>query len=398
MLYKLDGGIDHLLLDEVQDTAPEQWRIAHRLTEEFFAGLGARAEDGAPNRSFFAVGDPKQSIYSFQGADPDEFAPLARPDGRPRVGEDWRDVTLDVSFRSTAPVLALVDAVFADAAGAERRRRRARRCSISRTGWAMPAGSSCGRWRRCRTPPEVAALDGAGRRTTRCARRRSAWRTASPPGSRPRSRAARAMSSQGRPLEAGDVLVLVRRRDEFATSLVRALKAKGVPVAGLDRLELTEQAAVQDLLAACDAVLLPEDDLAVACVLTSPLGGLTDESLMDLALGRARPAMERAAGPRTRSGRIGRRRGASCRRCCARADHVTPHALLAEALGPLGGRAAAAGAARAGGGGAVGRAAQRGARLYRAARAVAAGVRALAPPLRRRRSSGRPGAPAARSG
>ena len=74
VLYKLDGGIDHILLDEVQDTAPEQWQIAHRLTEEFFAGLGARIEDGAPNRSFFAVGDPKQSIYSFQGADPDEFS------------------------------------------------------------------------------------------------------------------------------------------------------------------------------------------------------------------------------------------------------------------------------------------------------------------------------------
>ena len=116
VLYKLDGGIDHLLLDEVQDTAPEQWHIAHRLTDEFFAGLGARPGSEAPDRTFFAVGDPKQSIYSFQGADRDEFT-RSRIQLAERVGgsgQRWESVTLDVSFRSTAPVLALVDAVFAD--------------------------------------------------------------------------------------------------------------------------------------------------------------------------------------------------------------------------------------------------------------------------------------------
>ena len=69
VLYKLDGGLDHLLLDEVQDTAPAQWRIAHALTAEFFAGEGARDTE----RTVFAVGDRKQSIYSFQGADIEEF-------------------------------------------------------------------------------------------------------------------------------------------------------------------------------------------------------------------------------------------------------------------------------------------------------------------------------------
>ena len=117
VLYKLDGGIDHLLLDEVQDTAPQQWRIAHTLTEEFFAGLGARDT----GRTFFAVGDPKQSIYSFQGADPEEFI-RSRGAMATRVSDAgliWRDVALDVSFRSTVPVLALVDAVFRDVTAAD---------------------------------------------------------------------------------------------------------------------------------------------------------------------------------------------------------------------------------------------------------------------------------------
>ncbi len=123
VLYKLDGGIDHVLLDEVQDTAPAQWRIADSLTAEFFAGTGARnaARDGAAGRrSVFAVGDRKQSIYSFQGAEPEEFD-LWRGVWRERVrsaGETWRDVELDVSFRSTTPVLELVDAVFCDPAAA----------------------------------------------------------------------------------------------------------------------------------------------------------------------------------------------------------------------------------------------------------------------------------------
>ena len=133
--------------------------------------------------------------------------------------------------------------------------------------------------------------------------------------------------------------MLVRRRNDFAARLVRALKARGVPVAGLDRLVLTEQPAVQDLLALCDALLLPEDDLSLACVLTSPLGGLSDDE-PDGAGGRARPARcgTRCATARA-SGPTGRAAWRVPVRAAGRADYATPHALLAEALGPLGGRA-----------------------------------------------------------
>ena len=131
-------------------------------------------------------------------------------------------------------------------------------------------------------------------------------------------------------------MVLVRRRTDFARNLVRALKARGVPVAGLDRLELTEQLAVQDVLAAFDALLLPQDDLAVACVLTSPLGGLTDDSLMALALG-GRPlwdALRDRAGERAEW----RSPGRSSRRCWrGRLRHAARAAV--GGAGPLGGRA-----------------------------------------------------------
>ncbi len=336
VLYKLDGGLDHLLLDEVQDTSPEQWRIAHVLTEEFFAGLG-RAEEQQP-RTFFAVGDPKQSIYSFQGADPDEFG-RSHEQMAQRVrdaGQEWRDVPLDVSFRSTAPVLDLVDAVFADPAAAH---------GVAPPGtlhhFANRAGDA-GRVELWPLQPRPAP------------REREAWEVAERNEEQPTAQQALAtelarwikgqlsegvlLPSQGRPLEAGDVLVLVQRRGTFAPALVRALKVAGVPVAGLDRLALREQLAVQDLLALCDALLLPGDDLQLACVLTSPLGNLSDDSLMDLALGRPGSLWEAL---RTRAPE--RRAWGDALRFLdtlhARADFATPHALLSEALGPLGGRA-----------------------------------------------------------
>ncbi len=342
VLYKLDGGIDHLLLDEVQDTAPEQWQIAHRLTEEFFAGQGARAEQvenkGAPARTFFAVGDPKQSIYSFQGADPEEFGRSHDRMAR-RVGgssQEWRDVTLDVSFRSTKPVLDLVDAVFADPVAARGVAEDAPLHHFAdRAGFAgqvelwpltpLPEEEQAAPWT---VPDRNMGLVSAPQRLADALARYIDGEL----------RDGVRLQSRDRPLQAGDVLVLVRRRDAFARALVRSLKARGVPVAGLDRLVLTEQAAVQDMLSACDAVLLPEDDLAVACVLTSPLGGLTDESLMRLAMERTGTLWE-ALRDRAGEREVWRQAWTFLSTLQSRADHVTPHALLSEALGPLGGRA-----------------------------------------------------------
>ena len=69
--------------------------------------------------------------------------------------------------------------------------------------------------------------------------------------------------------------MLVRQRGPLFEAIIRALKDRGVPVAGADRLVLTEHIAVMDLIALADALLLPEDDLALATVLKSPLFGLT---------------------------------------------------------------------------------------------------------------------------
>src|SRR6185503_11079453 len=146
------------------------------------------------------------------------------------------------------------------------------------------------------------------------------------------------LESKGRSLAPGDVMVLVRRRNDFGRGLVRALKSLGVPVAGLDRLMLTEQPAVQDLTALADSLLLPQDDLTFACLLTSPLGNLSDDSLADLAIGRGGPLWE-ALRARHEERPEWRAAWSFFAALLARVDYVPPYALLAEALGPLGGRA-----------------------------------------------------------
>ncbi len=335
VLFKLDGGLDHLLIDEMQDTAPAQWRIADALSGEFFAGEGARAG----RRTVFAVGDRKQSIYSFQGADPAGFDDWAAR-LRARVqdaGETWREVTLDVSFRSTAPVLALVDAVFAAANAADGVLVPGR--SLRHYADRAAHAGSVELWPLA--PPEQAADPGPWTLPETYAREVSApqrladalagWIGDQVGGGV-------VLESRGRALAPGDVLVLVRRRGAFANALVRALKARGVPVAGLDRLVLTDQPAAADLLALCDALLLPEDDLAFACLLTSPLGGLDDASLMDLAVGRTGPLWQSLRGRAAERAEWGAAWDFFAA-LLARVDYAAPHELLAEALGRLGGRA-----------------------------------------------------------
>jgi ATP-dependent helicase/nuclease subunit A len=132
-------------------------------------------------------------------------------------------------------------------------------------------------------------------------------------------------------------MVLVRRRTPFIAALVRALRDREVPVAGVDRMRLTEQIAVEDMIALGNFLLLPEDDLTLATVLKGPLFGFDEDRLFALAYDRG-----------GRLWRELRRRGdehplyAQARdtltELLRRADFVPPYELFAEVLGPLGGR------------------------------------------------------------
>ena len=337
VLFKLDGGLDHVLIDEAQDTNPEQWSIVEKLTEEFFAGIGA--SEGI-DRTAFAVGDVKQSIFSFQRADPEGF--LEMRDlfaGRAAAAaKGWRSVGLDMSFRSTKAVLDVVDTVFNGSVAGE---------GVLETG---PDGASRPLGHRAHRsgqagkvtlwPPEMPLDDDDDARI--------GWE---PPvrqreSDEPRRRLAdkiadriahwldsgEVLPSKARPLRPGDIMVLVRRRGRFVGELVRALKSREIAVAGVDRMVLTDQLAVMDLVAFGQFLLLPEDDLTLATVLKGPLFGLDDEDLFDLCWDRGDTSLWRVLEVRA----VDRPHYAAAfdelSSWLSRADFTPPYELYAELL------------------------------------------------------------------
>ncbi len=324
--YKLDQRTDHILVDEAQDTNVNQWRIVAALAGEFFAGDGARQ---GVLRTIFTVGDYKQAIFGFQGTDPQAFnaAEIAFTRMAGEHDEPITRLSLDRSFRSTPPVLAVVDQLIAH---------------LGAAAFGLPddvplhEAAKKGPGRVLLWPPvsaieadEIAAgeegwLDDATRLfADKLARQVKAWIDAAP-----------WISTKGRPLRPEDVMILVRKRGELAALLVARLHAHGVPVAGIDRLRLDAPLAVKDLLAAARFALQPGDDLNLASLLVSPLFGLTQQHLFDVAfdrrVGLLAALTANAAFTQTRDdlGRI-----------LAAADLVTPYRFFEELLsGPLDGR------------------------------------------------------------
>lgn len=282
ILYKLDHQIDHILVDEAQDTNRDQWAVVETLAAEFFSGESAREIE----RTVFAVGDVKQSIFSFQRADPAEFLRAQRRIfGRAHEAtRTAQTVPLNVSFRSGEAVLALVDQVFADDGRAT--------AGLSfdgetiRHGFQRKGHGGCVELWPLEAPSALVSEETDGwqlplhQETRDDAEQRAAWKIADHIA---RSIGSRNLPAKGRPVRAGDNLILVRRRSAFVDHLIRGLKSHGVPVSGRDRMSLVDELPVMDLLVLAQFALLPDDDLALATVLKGPFVGLDDDALFDLA-------------------------------------------------------------------------------------------------------------------
>src|SRR5690606_23350558 len=280
--YKLDRGIDHILIDEAQDTSPAQWDIVRKLAEEFFAGHGAR--DGV-QRTIFAVGDEKQSIYSFQGAEPAAFSEtgFAFEQVVPRNGGRFERIKLERSFRSTEDVLQAVDIVFG-------------RPEVARgvTYYPEPVKHKA---IRENAPGYVEVWSPLSPITVE---EPDDWTQAVDHASAPAVRLAEVIADRikrwldtgdvlegkQRKIRAGDIMVLVRKRDRFVHALSRALKNRKIAVSGADRLRLTSHIAIKDLVALGRFLVQPHDDLSLAAVLKSPIFKLDETALFELAYGR----------------------------------------------------------------------------------------------------------------
>ena len=282
--YKLDATLSHALIDEAQDTSPRQWDMIRGLTSEYFAGEGAKETD----RTLFIVGDEKQSIYSFQGAEPARFIAEGAwlKQAAEAVGLPFEKPGLSVSFRSAPQILAAVDQAFdaeAAASGTETKFQAPdgarpfshyQRHQAARVG--MPGCVEL--WPPVPMPSKVeegSIFDPVDQRPWGSAIDRLAATLARDI----RDRIARgdAVWEEGkdgfrqRPVTPGDIAILVwRRTGGFFEEMIRQLKLQGVPVAGADRMVLRDQTAVKDMLALARFALTPGDDLALAEVLKSP--------------------------------------------------------------------------------------------------------------------------------
>jgi ATP-dependent helicase/nuclease subunit A len=278
VLYRLDGGIDNILVDEAQDTSPEQWRLIEALASELIAGEGANARE----RTLFVVGDKKQSIYSFQGADVAAFDRMRGHFGaRLAGGLGLSERLLEHSFRSSRAILDVVDATFtpdqAKALGGPVHHLAFNRDLPGRVDiWPViekDAKEEPGPWYEpvdTRHPEDPQVM--LARKIAEWVRDRVNAGDQIPQADKP-----------PRPIHYGDFLILVQRRSPLFHEIIRACKALDLPIAGADRLKLGGELAVKDLSALLAFLDTPEDDLSLAAVLRSPLCGWTEAELFRLA-------------------------------------------------------------------------------------------------------------------
>ena len=276
VLFKIDTGLEHILVDEAQDTSPAQWRVIRALADEFFVGDSEREIA----RTLFAVGDEKQSIFSFQGADPTQFDAQFQHFKRAidEINGQLTYVPLTVSRRSTPQVLKFVDLVFATP---ERRAGvSAQDHAVEHKAFRAGEPGHVELW-PVEVPPEPEEdLD------PWATPEKGAQEASTGPAilaERMSAKIAELLDDKTQNISAGDILILVRTRSGFVEEMTRALKSRQIAVAGADRMVLLEQIAIMDILAALDVTLNREDDLSLAIVLRSPLGGLSEEALYELA-------------------------------------------------------------------------------------------------------------------
>lgn len=342
--YKLDRRTDHILVDESQDTNRDQWEIVQALAGEFFSG---QSQVERRHRTIFMVGDFKQAIFRFQGTDPKEFdravkwvgdhANALRETAREQelewIPPEFRQLSIEASFRSAPAVLDVVDAVIEEVGsrnmGLETEPPRHRAHFSTRPGvvelwkpFAVDTGNDEDEGDEGWLGEEARLYASALARQVR------RWLDEAP-----------ILASTKRPLSPGDVLILVRSRTELASLIVARLFEEGVPVAGIDRLHLQEPLAVRDLLAALAFAAQPLDDLNLANLLVSPLVGLNQELLLELAYGRGGLPLWQRLGELADQRPEFREARDQLLLLLGMADYTTPHQFLETVLsGPMNGR------------------------------------------------------------
>lgn len=278
VLYKLDGGIDHLLIDEAQDTSPEQWEIIEQIIAEFYVGQGAKKAE----RTIFVVGDEKQSIFSFQGADLDSLNRMRDKLKKKltAVKKEYYNIDLIYSFRSVPSVLEVVHNIFEDI------KKQTPDFFIPKNPKILPFRSThYGKvqlWPIIKSATASQVFWSHNLETSKnlSAQRQLAIKIAE--FIKTEIHKGYILPSTGLPVRSEDFMILVRKRDELAVSILDELKKQSIPTTGIDRMILNQNISVLDLISVAKFVLAPQDNLNLATLLKSPIIGLKDKHLKEI--------------------------------------------------------------------------------------------------------------------
>jgi ATP-dependent helicase/nuclease subunit A len=268
---KMDGSFDHILIDESQDTNRQQWSIIKALCEDFFSGLSLSNQQ----RSIFIVGDEKQSIFSFQGAEPDISSEIFSY-FKNKFGDQFKKIELHHSFRSRAEILAAVDKVFLDP---ERKAAISKASEFSGHFVTREGKGLVEIWPKAKKEIEKEEFS-------------YEWQINYQKNEQTEQEILAEIISkkitswaQDRSVNYGDVMILLRTRTNgFFDELVKNFHRHQIPFTSISRVRFSESLLIQDLLAAARFVLLPQDDLNLACLLKSPIFDFSEDELLKICL------------------------------------------------------------------------------------------------------------------
>jgi len=308
ILYKYDLTIEHLLLDEAQDTSPWQWEVINLLLTDLFSGRDVSYPDGEQsimsesqstnnsklNKSFFIVGDEKQSIYSFQGADHKLFSKVKAEyaDKLDAIGSNLHTLDLQTSYRSQAPILKLVDDFFNDnklrsklvESDQQIEHKIVREDNNPELQlWPKMKGFSKAELPYFEYPKNIvrksSKYDEQARNIASFIKSKLAETDKN--------------ASTGKAIEAQDILILARERNQIYDSVINALEQAGISVQSDKSYKLLDQVIIMDLVGFLKYVYFPDDDLNLAAILKSPLFNKSEEELFEICHNREeRPVCE----------------------------------------------------------------------------------------------------------
>lgn len=282
VLYKLDGGIDHLLVDEAQDTSYKQWQIIEALIEEFYSG---ESKETNKDRTIFIVGDEKQSIFSFQGADVSSFARMnSNLKNKMQQGKkNFANIQLEISYRSAKEILdgihIVFDKIYQQMPGFFSENIKQLTPHRSKHSGSIEIWPLCSYEETNNNFWPISSGIKIQTTQTLLAEKISAY-------IRGQISSNRILPATGQKIAPEDFMILFRRRDELTNEVIKALKNENIEVAGLDRISLCENLAVMDLLSIAKFILNPNDDLNLCALLKSPIIGLNEEEIYSISTNR----------------------------------------------------------------------------------------------------------------